>query len=525
MSKSIDRRQFIAGTGAGLAAASALASAACADSAQAQGDGELTWDYEADVVIVGAGGAGEMAALAASELGASSLILEKASFTGGDTALANGGYVGFCPRHAKEVSGIDDTLDSWLADQQKSNPYSQLHVYKGEGVGDLTLVRRQGELMEGAVDWLEENAGIEFVPFNYCFTNMGISPGWDTVYPRDWSIMNGVMTCIDPLVEADENIEVVTSARVYEIVMGDDGRAIGVRAMLDDGLRIAAKASRAVILATGSFNGDKAMMEKYIGRSLSMLASTGRAANTGDGHKMAEQVGARLVGMDIGSACFNLTMRTEHHLIDVYMMNYGEQAGVYPSGILVNLEGKRYANENLGYNLGGRLMADQPSGIGFYILDDAVIHVDDEGSLLVPGTNEENEYILKADTLEELASLMHVPADAFVEQVETYNGYVDAGEDPDFGKVLTGCQRIEVPPFYAMPLQTQHYVTYGGIAVDTEARVLDHNGEPIPGLYAAGLCTGSFAEEAGLFYLGGLSQCLPFGRLSGQNAAQETPWC
>ena len=113
---------------------------------------------------------------------------------------------------------------------------------------------------------------------------------------------------------------------------------------------------------------------------------------------------------------------------------------------------------------------------------------------------------------------------ALADEVARYNAFVEAGADDDFGKLLAGCPKIEDGPFYAVAINGLPYTTYGGIAVDVDGHVLTAGGGTIPALYAAGLCTGSFAEQAGVFYLGGMAQALAFGRQVGKNAAAETAW-
>jgi succinate dehydrogenase/fumarate reductase flavoprotein subunit len=131
--------------------------------------------------------------------------------------------------------------------------------------------------------------------------------------------------------------------------------------------------------------------------------------------------------------------------------------------------------------------------------------------------------IQQAQTWDEMASALLVPADVLKSEIEKYNSYVAAGKDPDFNKSLRKCTPLVTPPFYAIELTARHYTTYGGISVDLDSHVLKEDGTVIPGLYAAGTCCGSFFEQEGLYYLGGVSQTLAFGRQAGKNAAAEKP--
>lgn len=516
------RRSFVAGSAvAGAAAMGALLpSGARADEGL---DTRREWDYEADLVVVGGGGAGFMAALAAQELGATSLILEKGDRCGGDSSVCAGIFIGYNPQATKDASGEEDTFERWLEDQRNGHPYSQKGL-RGEEIGDTSLVELQAQLTEEAFQWMVDVAGIVWNPFDYCHNCWTPQPSWDTIYPRDWMMGDRFFPKLLERAEGADEIQIVTQARVFEIVQNGDGRAIGVRAVLGDGTVASAKARRAVVMASGSFSADQGMVSQYLGIQVGRLSNPGTPTNTGDGHKMVQQIGGKLRDLDLGTTWFTAT-RGSGSLLLIYSMSlYGDRAGTYMPGILVNREGVRYASENLGYNLGGQYMSQQTYSEAFYVADSVGAVVDGDGSLFSAGTAIGDDNILVADTLEELAAMMNVDAEAFLAEVEKWNGFIDAGEDADFGRRIDGCHRIEEAPFYAIPLVAQPYTTYGGIAVDAESRVLDFDDEPIPGLFAAGICCGSFAEQAGLFYLGGVSQALVFGRNTGKIAAAEEPW-
>lgn len=164
-----------------------------------------TWDMESDLVIIGGGGAGYMAALSASELGASSIILEKNDHSGGDTAVCAQIFVGPCPKAAQSVSGQQDSVGLWLEDQVASYPFSRKGI-KGLGAGDTSLVELQGSLTEETYDWLRDTAGVVWTPFDYCFNAWTPSPSWDTVYPRDWIVLqkHGIWAMTSPSWEIPE---------------------------------------------------------------------------------------------------------------------------------------------------------------------------------------------------------------------------------------------------------------------------------------------------------------------------------
>lgn len=473
-----------------------------------------SWDYEADIVIVGGGGSGCMAACAAHEEGSSSLIIEKADYLGGDTALCACICVGPWPDRTKQDSGMDDTIELYLEDQKNSNPWSHRGL-RGEGLSDdYSFFERQAELMPETFAWMQDVAGIEWDARYYSNSTAVPQPGWDTVYPRDWTAANKIIPQLESLVRSYDDVEVVMGTEVCELVVDDSGRIVGACGIDEKGATMFAKARKAVIVATGTFNGNRGMVDKHLGPAVSKLTPGGCATVTGDGHRMVQRIGGTLRDMTLGTHWLPHTLGAETRTLTGTLFAHGPIYDNYPPGILVNFDGRRYCNENDGYSLVGQSTAEQKWREGFYV-------VDAQGAKGTVPEDQTSEIVITAGTLEELGGKMVVNTEAFLEEVARYNGFVDAGKDDDFGKELESCPRIEQPPFYAFPIRPVPYTTYGGVVVDVDGHVLDARGDAIPGLYAAGLCCGSFAEQAGVFYTGGVSQAMAFGRQAGKNASQE----
>lgn len=520
----LSRRSFIAGTG--IAAALGMSAlAGCKPSGQGDGSGnsgagaDISWDYEADVVVVGAGGAGHMAACAAHEAGAKVLMIEKGERIGGDTAISGGITIGPWPERTKQETGIDDSKELWLEDQKKSAPYSQKALDGREQVGDLSYIERFADLMPGTFAWCQDVAKFTWFSMYYCKNCLSPQPTWDSAFPRDWNSQDGIIKPLAALIESYGDVEVLTGTQVYDLIKNAEGRVIGVYAITDKGQCIACKAHKGVLLSTGSFIAGRDMVEKYLDPAWGQLGTCSSFTNTGDGHKLAQRAGAKLNQMNLGTHWVPVKNDNGSGGVPTYSMIYSGSAPIYQNtmpGIFVNYDGKRFVNENIGYSIVGYRIMEQRHSFAWYV-------VDANGAALV-NEADETELIAKADTIEELAKQMLVPADVFAAEIARYNGFVDAGADADFGKDLTGIGRIETAPFYAIASRTVPYQSYGGIAVDLDGRVLTAADKPIPGLYAAGICTGSFAAQAGLFYLGGVSQSLAFGRQAGQVIAAAESW-
>lgn len=250
----------------------------------------------------------------------------------------------------------------------------------------------------------------------------------------------------------------------------------------------------------------------------SRCATGGRPGASGDGLRMAIEAGAATKDITLGSHTFASSMGTyDVWPVHDHMGRYGEfddALGLTDPAIYINTEDKRFAPESMGYSWAGKHIVEQPNLMAYYVFGST--QPDPE---LVAY---ENMILMQDDTLEGLAKSMNVPVDAFVAEVERYNGFVDAGEDADFGKYMNTATKIAVPPFYAIPVITQPYATYGGVMVDIDTHVIDTNGDPIPGLYAAGTVCGISSEQEGLFYCGGVNQGLFYGMVAGQNAANKT---
>ena len=186
---------------------------------------------------------------------------------------------------------------------------------------------------------------------------------------------------------------------------------------------------------------------------------------------------------------------------------------------MLNYEGERFVSESQGYHLIGRATAQQPGQEAWYIFDSSPAVAE-----MILGIIKYENRVIEAATLDELFKITRLPHDAASKSIESYNASISTGVDEAFGKLLDGCQPIATGPFYAINIRPKPYCTYGGVDTDLEARVMDGSGNVIPGLYAAGVVTGSFAAREGFYYNGGLAQALIFGRVAGRNAAAEQSW-
>lgn len=522
--ENLSRRGFLSGVAATAATAAFVGLTGCAPkSADAASNGTSSagipenWDYETEVLVVGAGGAGYMAALAAAEQGSSALVLEKLSSPMGDTAVCACGMFGPWPEQTKKDSGQDDTIEKYMTDWEKTAKWNtRYYTTKQEYQGERPLSQRQVELCPETYDWIAKNAGVEW---KSSFVGAyDPQPKWETITPRNWTAVNRI---VPPLADAagKNNIETLFDTPATDLIVNEEGRVIGLRAQQKDGKIITAKAQKAVILASGSFLGDRFLTTtNYPDKLYAALGCT--SGVTGDGHKMVMKIGGAMRDMDAGLRYGTVDRGgITQNVVGSWRFCGGELPQV--PGIFLNLHGKRYAAETIGYSFAAYEIAQQPFGMAYYMVDS----VGATATHFLEGHEDKSDLMYyEANSLEEMASKMNVDPATLIAEVDRYNGFVSSGVDSDFGKVMTGTTPLTTPPFYAIMEEPLPYHTFGGISTDVDSHVLDKKGNPISGLYAAGACCGSYAEEEGLLYTGGVAQALAFGRQAGKLAAAEKAW-
>ena len=320
---------------------------------------------------------------------------------------------------------------------------------------------------------------------------------------------------------------------------------VGVYATDEDGNTIRVNASKGVVLSTGDISSDKEMLAYYAPEALhygcffSSFDAEGNPVNTGDGHKMAMWAGA---AMEMGPyAPMGHSLGTNAIGIDPYLM--------------VNQDGERFANEDVGAQELQNQIKRQKGGVAYQIFDSkwkeqlqympqcfgGVTHYvppEEEAAYehainhfaagYASDTYFQSEVdagsIIPADTIEDLAAAIDVPADTLVATVERYNELAHAGKDTDFSKVATRLFPVENPPYYAVPFgDSGMLVLIGGIDCDTDCHALDAEKNPVPGLYVAGNTMGGrFLVDYPVTVAGAShSMAMSFGRLAGRNAAAE----
>ncbi|QQO07383.1 flavocytochrome c [Breznakiella homolactica] len=452
----------------------------------------------ADVIVIGAGGAGLAAAIAANQSGATVIVLEKMPRAGGNTIISGAAYNAVDPSRQIPL-GIEDSVDLHFTQTYEG----------GDKVGDPALVRTMVENAYPALQWME-SLGMEFTPT--VFTVLGglwprahkpVKPLGTGYIDTDLEYINSHSSQITLLLET-EATELITK----------NGRVTGVKAK---GLSTdyVFNANKAVVIATGGFGANIELRDRFnsMWPALTNIKTTNHPGATGDGLVMAEAVGANLVGMeyiqllpmgdpDTGSLSGNIEQNVENR-------------------IFVNKSGNRFVDEGARRDVMTKGLFEQQDAFMWVILD--------RHSYPNPDVkNNFNETIAEliaqgraygANSLDDLARQIGVNAENLKAAVADFNRAVETGGPDRFGRTLFQ-DKIDTPPFYAGAREPTVHHTMGGIQINTRAQAIDKKGNVIPGLYAAGEVTGGIH---GSNRLGGnaLADIHVFGRIAGTNAAAE----
>ena len=480
----MNRRSILAGAGAGLAGLAGLGQAHAATLPTPEASEGF------DVVVIGTGLAGSVAALEAASRGARVAVLEKSrrNRAGGNSLLAGGFF-------AVPKADTDEARGEFLED----------FIAKGLGRGNARIYGLMAENGRSDVAWLAEN-GVELLPDGemppYRIASALIAPGAYMGMPRALRALHGAIAAKGGTLFFD------TKAR--QLILNDKGAVAGVRAIGANG--VVDFTARAVVIAAGGYGGNPAMLEAFADPEAGAMMVRGITWATGDGHLMAQQAGAGLKGMG-GMGSLHVAA------VDTVETAAGNPFSALPYAIAVNGEGKRFVDESLGYVAHGKAVMRQRGQTAAIILDDAVAQLAGPASSLATFRRLGIETV-EADTIEELAVLIGVPAGELVATVEAFNAAVQDGAAPAAVPPKAAlAQRIEKAPFRAFhPLGPGITLTFGGVMINEKAEVQEADGRIIAGLYAAGEGAGAvFFDD----YIGGgsLTNCLVMGRIAGREAA------
>lgn len=451
-----------------------------------------------DVVVIGAGGAGLIAAIEAKNNGAQNVIvLEKMAFAGGNTLISGGEYA--APNNWVQVKkGLKDSNDTFYNDILKG----------GDNEGNPKLVRVLADNALNGAEWLKDYINMTFEDRQMFFGGHSVER---SLVPLG---ATGVEMISKLLAKAEElNIPILYETPAVELIV-DKGRVTGVKALSED-KEYTFLAKDGVILASGGFGSNLEMRVKYNKDVDENILSTNTVGITGDGITMAEKIGAQLEDMP-----FIQTYPTCDPISGALL--YFGDVRLIGGSILINQEGKRFVEELERRDVISMAIKNQTGNAAYQFCDEAQVklsgvaeHHADEMNYLF-----NNKLLVKADTIKEAADFFGIDAAELEKTVEKYNQYAKDGKDLEFNKRGKLTPFEAKGPFYIMKAVPAVHHTMGGVKIDENARVINTKGEIIKGLYGAGEVTG---DIHGTNRLGSdaIADITVFGRIAGQNVVKD----
>ena len=488
---------------------------------------------DADVVVVGAGGAGMTAAITAAAEGKSVVILESQSMVGGNSVRATGGMnagktVYQDENEFGESAGVEKTLktaaekyadnetitalaktvsEQWAAYQANPTGYFDSvelmeldTMIGGKGINDPELVETLCANSADAIDWLDEH-GITLHNVS-SFGGASVKRIHRPVNAEGKTVSVG--SYMIPLLQENcekAGVKMMLDTTATEILTDANGAAVGVKATGASGETVTVNA-KAVVLATGGFGANLDMVVKYK-PELKGFMTTNAPGIQGQGIEMAQAIGAATVDMD---------------QIQIHPTVEANTAALITEGlrgdgaVLINEEGKRFIDEVGTRDVVSAAEIAQTGSYSWLVVDQAMA----DASSVIQGYIKKG-YTVTGATYEELGKAMGVDAAAFAETMEKWNGYVEAKNDPDFGRT-SFANPLNTAPYYAVKVTAGVHHTMGGLKINANTEVLNEKGEVIPGLFAAGEVTGGVH---GANRLGGnaVADFTVFGRIAGAAAS------
>lgn len=488
---------------------------------------------DADVVVVGAGGAGMTAAITAAAEGKTVVILESQSMVGGNSVRATGGMnagktVYQDENEFGESAGVEKTLktaaekyadnetitalaktvsEQWAAYQANPTGYFDSvelmeldTMIGGKGINDPELVETLCANSADAIDWLDEH-GITLHNVS-SFGGASVKRIHRPVNAEGKTVSVG--SYMIPLLQENcekAGVKMMLDTTATEILTDANGAAVGVKATGASGETVTVNA-KAVVLASGGFGANLDMVVKYK-PELKGFMTTNAPGIQGQGIEMAEAIGAATVDMD---------------QIQIHPTVEANTAALITEGlrgdgaILINEEGQRFIDEVGTRDVVSAAEIAQTGSYSWLVVDQAMA----DASSVIQGYIKKG-YTVTGTTYEELGKAMGVDAAAFAETMEKWNGYVEAKNDPDFGRT-SFANPLNTAPYYAVKVTAGVHHTMGGLKINANTEVLNEKGEVIPGLFAAGEVTGGVH---GANRLGGnaVADFTVFGRIAGAAAS------
>ncbi|MCA9913123.1 MAG: FAD-dependent oxidoreductase [Anaerolineae bacterium] len=448
------------------------------------------WSFETEVVVIGGGGCGLTAAVAAGQLGVEVLVLEKQETPLSNTQRSYGMIPAGGTRFQK-AAGVEETPEDFTQDILNKNHHQ----------GDYDTTLHITRTIVDVVHWLVDDVGAELY-----FVDDFLYPGHSRHRMHAPPNRSGaeLYEALRAKLATMDNVEVIKGAPVSALIADEDGVVLGVK--VERGNQVERVKAQKVILAANGFGGSEELVEKYIPAMRDALYLGGEG-NTGEGILWGQELGAETAFMDSYQAHGSVAI--PYNVLITYAM-------VAEGGIQVNKQGQRFGTELQGYSERALDVLQQPDGLAWMIYPQRLHEL---GMTFEEyRTAHEAGAIKVADTPQALAEIFGIDAAAFAETIRAYNAAADGEISDPMGRGV--CKRID-PPYYGVKVTGTLFHTQGGLKVDEHARVLKPDGSTVPNLYAGGGTAAGLSGHGAAGYLSGngLLAALGYGYLAGKHAA------
>lgn len=482
-------------------------------------------DLKAELVIIGAGGAGLAAAVAAAEEGATNVIvLEKRGATGGNTALSLGPFA------------VESPVQKRAAVEARRDDFFKIAMDWAHWRSNPRIVRAFLDKSGDTIRWLGEK-GLEF----QC------SPLYPSQKTLVWHVAKGHGARITKVLAREcqrLGVEILTRTPARKIIIGPNGNVTGVLVGKEgEEFTITTKS---VIIASGGYGGNKELLKKYSPDYHDNMKCDG-VHHTGDGLLMAMEIGAATEGL-------GLLMMSGPQIPQKVSMRIGSPPdtikvplmaiALEPNAVWVNKRGKRFVDEAVSYHhfVCSNAVNRQPDNVIYALLDQKMVQAKTEQGLMIglgwsswaeqrtrmPGLarelrlKEEQGYVKIADSWDDIAGWIGADPAVLKATIDEYNAACDRGHDPIFAKDRVHLMPLRSAPYYAVRSNSDFLDTIGGIKINEHMEVLDKKDNPIPGLYAVGVTAGGWEAETYCDILSGAATGFAYnsGRIAAENAVR-----
>jgi len=463
----------------------------------------------ANMVIIGGGGAGLAAALTAIDKGLKDIIIVEKRFTvGGNSSMAGGMIFAAESKHQKEAGAVVDR-DEVFKETMAFHHYDRVNPH---------ILRAFINKSASTIDWLESLG----LPFEWR-GRVHVLKGTTTPF-GGFSRATKVMA--EKITSAGGKILTNTAAK--RILRSSDGKIIGVTAVTKEEQEIQIN-TNTVVITTGGFTGNENLLRKYFPHQWDNVYWTDAIPLDGDGITLAGTAGAALEDYSTlikeNGYCFGKSGKLPNRI-------HMEEGAVW-----VNKYGRRYIDETVFGNEGANALVAQPGKIAFALFDDRLIQkVNDRPNPMVslhetPGKSPSLRDILQSEAKEgvwckiaddwtEIARWIGADPAVLKATVNEYNAFCERGRDELFARDPRTLYPLAVPPFYAVKFRPLMIDTVGPVRINEYMQVLDREDNPIPGLYAAGVITSGWQGHDYHLFGSALGYSLTSGRIAGENAAK-----